>query len=42
MNGPLLKDIESSWAKDGISNGKLGVCAMKCGSEFDPFGEQFK
>lgn len=42
MNGSLLTDIETSWSKDGITNGKLGVCAMKCGNEFDPFGEQFK
>jgi MoaA/NifB/PqqE/SkfB family radical SAM enzyme len=42
MGGSLLTDIEASWSKDGITNGKLGVCAMKCGSEFDPFGEQFK
>lgn len=42
MNGPLLKDIEASWAIEGLSNGKLGVCAMKCGEEFDPFAEQFK
>lgn len=42
MSGPLLKDIESSWNKESISNGKLGVCAMKCGDKFDPFGEQFK
>jgi hypothetical protein len=42
MAGQLLKGIEDSWDKDGIKNGKLGVCAMKCGSEFDPFGEQFK
>ena len=42
MAGQLLQGIEDSWAKDGIKNGKLGVCAMKCGSEFDPFGEQFK
>jgi len=42
MSGPLLKGIESSWYKDSLSNGKLGVCAMKCGSEFDPFEAQFK
>lgn len=42
MAGPLLKDIESSWSIEGIENGKLGVCAMKCGNEFDPFAEQFK
>lgn len=42
MAGPMLKDIENSWAIEGIKNGKLGVCAMKCGAEFDPFAEQFK
>ena len=41
MAGPLLKDIEASWAIEGLNNGKLGVCAMKCGEEFDPFGGQF-
>jgi len=41
-NGTLLKDIENSWGIKGIDNGKLGVCAMKCGDKFDPFGEQFK
>ena len=38
----LLKDIENSWSLDSIEKGKLGVCAMKCGSEFDPFGAQFE
>ena len=42
INGSLLKDIENSWNLPGIEQGKLGVCAMKCGSEFDPFAEQFK
>jgi len=42
MEGPLLDSIESSWKLSSIKEGKLGVCAMKCGSEFDPFGEQFK
>lgn len=42
MNGPLLKSIEESWSINGISNGRLKVCSMKCGTEFDPFGEQFK
>ena len=42
MEGPLLKSIESSWKISSMKQGKLGVCAMKCGSEFDPFGEQFK
>lgn len=42
MGGSLLGDIESSWSIEGIENGKLGVCAMKCGTEFDPFGAQFE
>ena len=33
--------IEKSWNIDGCSNGKLKVCSMKCGKEFDPFAEQF-
>lgn len=42
MEGSLLKDIEASWKKESIANGKLGVCAMKCGTEFDPFAAQFE
>ena len=42
MAGQLLKGIEASWDNTSISDGKLGVCAMKCGTDFDPFGEQFK
>jgi hypothetical protein len=42
MQGSMLQDIQSSWSIKGLNNGKLGVCAMKCGTEFDPFAEQFK
>lgn len=42
MSGPLLSDITNSWQKESIAEGKLGVCAMKCGDEFDPFTAQFK
>lgn len=42
MGGGLLQDIENSWNITGIRAGKLGVCSMKCGTEFDPFAEQFK
>jgi hypothetical protein len=42
MNGPLLSDIENSWNLPSVKEGKLGVCAQKCGTEFDPFAEQFK
>jgi MoaA/NifB/PqqE/SkfB family radical SAM enzyme len=34
--------IQDSWNKPSCGDGKLKVCAMKCGAEFDPFGEQFK
>jgi len=34
--------IQDSWNKPSCSDGKLKVCAMKCGAEFDPFAEQFK
>ena len=38
----ILDSIQSSWGAGSIESGKLGVCAMKCGSEFDPFGAQFQ
>jgi hypothetical protein len=41
MDGPLLESIEQSWYKNSIEEGKLGVCAMKCGDQFDPFTHQF-
>jgi hypothetical protein len=37
----IMNDIQASWTKQSIKDGKLGVCAMKCGTEFDPYGEQF-
>ena len=36
------KKKERSWKYESCSLGKLKVCAMKCGAEFDPFAEQFK
>lgn len=38
----IFENIENSWNITGCDNGKLKVCAMKCGTEFDPFGDQFK
>lgn len=38
----IFDHIESSWNKTGCANGKLKVCAMKCGIEFDPFSEQYR
>ena len=42
IEGNLLSNIQNSWDLDSIADGKLGVCAMKCGTEFDPFGAQFQ
>ena len=41
VSGSLLRSIEDSWSKSSLKDGKLGVCAMKCGAEFDPFNAQF-
>tara|TARA_B100000212_G_scaffold277001_1_gene216543 strand:+ start:11715 stop:12782 length:1068 start_codon:yes stop_codon:yes gene_type:complete len=38
----IFDHIRDSWSKPSCKEGKLKVCAMKCGTEFDPFGEQFK
>lgn len=38
----IFAQIEESWAVKSCSNGRLKVCAMKCGIEFDPFGDQFR
>lgn len=40
--GTILTSIENSWSKSSIQNGKLGVCAQKCGTGFDAFAEQYK
>ena len=42
FNTGLFDSIENSWSKASCSDGKLKVCSMKCGIEFDPFAEQFK
>lgn len=34
--------IEDSWQETSYKEGRLKVCAMKCGAEFDPFAEQFR
>ena len=38
----IFNNIENSWNKSSCADGKLKVCSMKCGKEFDPFAEQFK
>ena len=37
----IFDNIENSWSKPSCSDGKLKVCSMKCGAEFDPFKSQF-
>lgn len=37
----IFDAIYNSWNKPSCAAGKLKVCAMKCGAEFDPFAEQF-
>ena len=41
-HGGLLQDIVNSWSLNSIEEGKFGVCAQKCGTEFDPFTSQFE
>lgn len=38
----IFDKIEKSWNKESCKAGKLKVCSMKCGAEFDPYSEQFK
>lgn len=38
----IFNIIEDSWQENSFNEGRLKVCAMKCGVEFDPFVEQFK
>ena len=38
----IFNSIEASWSKSSCAEGKLKVCAMKCGKELDLFKEQFK
>ncbi len=40
LKGETFRSIEESWNKD-FKHGRLKVCALKCGKEFDPFAEQF-
>lgn len=38
----IFNIIEDSWQESSFATGRLKVCAMKCGAEFDLFAEQFK
>lgn len=41
FNTGIFEFIEQSWSKESTSTGKLKVCSMKCGTEFDVFKNQF-
>ena len=41
IEGPFFKAIEDSWSCSSVNDGKLKVCANKCGIGFDAFKEQF-
>jgi len=41
VEGYFFKSIEKSWSCDSVNNGKLKVCANKCGIGFDAFKEQW-
>lgn len=41
MTNGFLDSIKDSWKLSSIKTGKLGVCSMKCGSEFDTYKHQF-
>ncbi len=42
FGGGLLESIEQSWSAPSIKQGRLKVCAEKCGEEYDPFKAQFQ
>ena len=44
IEGEFFNNIKSSWKKTSCTgaDGKLKVCSVKCGTEFDPFGAQFE
>ena len=42
IEGPFFKNIEKSWNLSSCSQGKSKVCAEKCGTGFDAFGDQWK
>ena len=42
FGGGLLQSIENSWSAPSVAEGRLKVCAEKCGEEYDPFKAQFQ
>lgn len=42
IDGDFFKRIEKSWYIPSCNQGRAEVCAQKCGTGFDPFGDQWK
>lgn len=42
IEGEMFDKIKKSWKINDCSQGKLKVCAEKCGKDFDAFGDQWK
>ena len=38
----IFEQIQHSWNRKSCADGKLKVCASKCGIEWDPYTEQFR
>ena len=42
IEGDFFNMIENSWSCSSVKEGKLKVCANKCGTEFDAYKSQWK
>lgn len=42
LNGDFFQKLPELWGRGGLATGKPKVCAKICGSDFDPFREQFQ
>ena len=41
VEGPMFQHaIPASWDRGSIEDGKLAICALTCGKEYDPLNEQ--
>jgi hypothetical protein len=38
----IFDRIQQTWQHSSCADGKLKVCSMKCGVEWDPYTEQFR
>lgn len=42
VNNTTFNTIKQSWGLPSVADGKLKVCATKCGQEFDQFTDQYR